>query len=98
MSYRIVYGPMPKVDQIRKGSSLRLRLLTAGFILLFVLAIKTLYPEGVQVLQKILSPGETGVTEAAFSEMISNLRNGETMADAVMAFCRQVIDGSKIIH
>ena len=42
-------------------------------------------------IQKFLIPGEPGVTRAAFSDLIRDVRGGEPVADAIASFCRQII-------
>ena len=37
-------------------------------------------------------PGDPDVTVAAFSEMVAEIREGETVRDAFVDFCKQVID------
>lgn len=98
MSYRIVYGPMPKRKPLGQGSMLRVQLMAVGFALLFVFLVRMFWPDGLQALQSVLIPGEAGITEAAFGEMVSNLREGQPMGEAVTAFCRQVIDGAEVFN
>lgn len=98
MSYRIVYGPMPKVKSTAEGNLFRFQLLTAVFLMLFALVVKCFWPQGMAVLQSVLIPGEVGATEVAFFEMLTNLKNGDAMAEAVTAFCRQVIESAEVFH
>lgn len=92
MGYRIVYGPMPKMPQERDYKPLRIQVLTAVFALLFVLTVRQAWPEGTALLREFLLPGEQNVTEAAFSEMIGDIREGESLGDALTAFCRQIVE------
>ena len=92
MSYRIVYGPMPPVREARRSGPLRFQVLTALFLLLFVLLVRQAWPEGTQTLRRFLIPGEPTVTEEAFSGMIGEIRAGEPVGDAVTAFCRQIME------
>ena len=92
MSYKIVYGPMPDVPKVRKGGTLRLRMLTAVFLLLFVFLVGQAWPEGREVLRRCLIPGEPTVTEALFADMLSEIRAGEPVEEAVTAFCRELME------
>lgn len=92
MGYRIVYGPMPKVPKVNNHKPLRLQAMTAMFALLFVLTVRQAWPEGTELLREFLLPGESNVTESAFSEMIVNLQEGQPLGDAFTAFCRQIVE------
>lgn len=90
MGYRVVYGAMPPVK--RRKSKLRLQALTAAFLLAFALTVRQAWPEGQEMLRRFLLPGEPTVTEEAFRNMISDLQGGEPLADAVTAFCAQIVE------
>ena len=77
LSYKIVYGPMPDVPQAGKKGTGRLQVLTVLFLLLFVLAVRQVWPEGREMLSRCLIPGEMTVTEELFNGMISDIRAGE---------------------
>ena len=90
MAYRVVYGPMPKAAP--KGRSLpRVRVLTAAWLLVFSLGVRQLWPEGREVLRQLLLPGEQTAAQTAFDGMLEELRAGETLGEAVTAFCRQIV-------
>ena len=99
MSYRIEYGTaVPERFQPRKVKR-HIRTLTALCILLFSLAVGKFWPEGRTVLQHVFLPGEPSVTEQAFSEMISELRDGAAPEEAVVVFCQKMIDyGKEDLH
>ena len=92
MSYRIVYGPERKAVKERDLSSLRFRSLIAGFLLLFALIVKLLWPEGTEVLREVMIPADLNATEQAFQCMMEDLRSGENLGDAITVFCRQIIE------
>ena len=84
MGYRIVYGPeLP----VRKSS--RLGLWTAVFLLVFVTAVRLVWPMGTEYLREVLKPGEE--TVQAFAQMVKKVENGQGMGEAVTAFCRTVV-------
>ena len=92
MSYRIEYGTaVPQKFQKTQRKS-HLRGLTALCVLLFALAVGKCWPEGRQVLEQYLLPGEPSVTEQAFSNMIAELTQGERLEDALVVFCQQILD------
>ena len=66
--------------------------MTAAFLLLGCLGVRTLWPEGTGVLREMLLPGELTPTEQAFSILMTDLRYGEPVGEAVTAFCRYVVE------
>jgi len=94
LPYQIIYGPMPPVKQAGRHGILRFQVLTAAFMLLFVITVRHVWPEGTQTLREFLIPGEPTVTEAAFHEMMADIQDGEPLPDALTAFCRQIVDES----
>lgn len=95
MAYRIVYGPEPKKRTNPPLGQLRIQVLTAVFLLIFVLAVKYGWPEGTAALQRVLLPGEPSVTQQALEGMVSDLQEGEPLGEAFTAFCQQIIDDGK---
>lgn len=91
MSYRIVYGPEQKIPTQKDHRSLRIRMLTALFLILFLIGVKKYWPEGHAALNALLLPGKPGVTQMAIDEMVSALGEGVSVSDAFTAFCRQII-------
>lgn len=95
MAYRIVYGPEPKKRTNPPLGQLRMQVLTAAFLLIFVLAVKYGWPEGTAALQRVLLPGEPSVTQQALEGMVADLQEGEPLGEAFTAFCQQIIDDGK---
>ena len=95
MSYRIEYGTAVPVKFQQKKRESHVRILTALCILLFALGVGKFWPDGRQVLQQFLLPGEPSVTEQAFSNMVSDLAEGVSMEDAMVAFCQQILNHGK---
>lgn len=92
MGYRIVYGPEVRLVSGRTGSTARLRTMIAGAFLLFSILVRLTWQEGAEAMQKLFLPGDLTVTEQAFSEMVTDLRDGETVKDAVVVFCQRILD------
>lgn len=87
MGYRIVYGADPVV---RRGS-FRLRVMMAGWMLLFAVLVRLAWPAGREVLAQVLLP--RAETAAAFSEMVAAVNSGEALGEAMTAFCTAVVSG-----
>ena len=94
MGYRIVYGGEVQKKAIPRKGSGNLRLLTALFMLVFILSVKIWWNEGAEQLRSILIPGELSATEAAFSGLVSDLREGEGIRESVTAFCQMIIQNA----
>lgn len=99
MAYRIVYGPMPGNAAQKTAGSFRLHIMTAIFLVLFVLLVRQVWPEGTDMLRTFLLPGDPTANEQAVSSLIQDLRAGEAFADALTVFCRQIIEnGQTSLH
>ena len=96
MAYRIVYGEEPEFG---KRKSIRMRVVAAyTFVCLVLWGLLTVkfWPEGREVLEEFLLPGDPAVTRQALSHMAENLRSGEAIGDAVVVFCREIVDGAEL--
>jgi len=91
MSYKIAYampGELEKQhyrDQRRKGKPF-------VFLAIVFLAITLIFSGGHNSLQRILFPGDHNVSMEAFSQLIENMRAGESAQEAVTSFCQQILD------
>lgn len=94
MGYRIEYGSGEAVTYLEPKSRGNRLLLTGCFFLLFCAVASSVWPGQWQRAKDYLIPGDPAVTKAAFSGMTGQLRLGETLEDAVVAFCREVVDGA----
>lgn len=93
MGYRIEYGENGTAAYFVKKEGGHRGMLTIGFFLLFCVLTSTLWPSRWQLAKDYLIPGDPAVTKAAFSEMTQQLKDGESLEDAVVTFCREVMDG-----
>ena len=69
MAYRIVYGGEIPLHRKREGDFLRIKLLTAVFLVVFALAVRQYWPEGTERLRGYLLPGED-VRQEEFQNLI----------------------------
>lgn len=83
-----MYGPEPVPESERYTE--RLRIMTAGFALTFVILVRLLWPQGTLLLRRVFLPG-SDVTTAALTQMAADIRAGENVGEAVTAFCRTVV-------
>ena len=47
-------------------------------------------------IREFIIPGNPGITEAAFINLVTDLREGEKFGDAITTFCREIIDNNGI--
>jgi hypothetical protein len=89
MAYSIGYGPQ-RNERCKKRSGKRFKVLALVFFLVFLLSVQLFSQEGAEFLRRMILPvGEDSVE--AFSAMIQAVEDGTPIADAVTAFCREVI-------
>ena len=88
MSYRVDYNPemkkrYPTFIKIRKKLPVRL--------LLSLVAIAACYGVFCSGVLRLLIPGDLAVTTAAFSGMVDDIGAGESVRQAFLAFCKEII-------
>lgn len=86
MAYRILYGVAKQNRTLQ--SKWRLLLLFIFFFALFVLSAWQIIPAELMTLRQILFSHEHVDT------LLQELKNGESIADAVAAFCQEIINGT----
>lgn len=98
MAYHVAYGPpIPERYQKKRYNPLRLQVMTAVCLLVFVLLVKAWFPVGTQKLQQLLLPGAPSVTQQALDELVTNIRSGDPLNAAFTAFCQHIIDHDEAI-
>lgn len=90
MSYRIEYNTMEvkqEKQRKQKGKQWILGLICMAGIM------TGMYVCGMEdSIKEILLPGDAKVTEAAFSDMVEDIRQGESAVTAFAGFCQEIID------
>lgn len=87
MGYRVEYetpGQVPKKEK-------RVVMLTAVFLVLFLLLVNLFWPQGAVLLRELALPGDAAITAAALEDLAADLGNGLEISDALESFCRKVI-------
>ena len=88
MHYRIVYGKKKqRLSQLTK----RQKVFAIAFISCLSLAV-FLFAGGA----KLLLPGDPEFSSVALENMVQAIQNGETLADAVTAFCEEILANAQI--
>ena len=57
------------------------------------LAVSLMVPQGRLWLRDLLLPGNEDVTAAALESMVTDLRDGEAIGQAVESFCKEILAG-----
>lgn len=90
MSYSIDYNPEKKktyplpAERKPKWLIVALAIMTVLFLLQKI--------DRDHILKSFLIPGDPEITAAAFSSMVDDIREGETVGKAITAFCLEIID------
>lgn len=95
MGYQITYQPIKKLRYLDQQRSCRTAL-TGLFFLLFLLFTHLFWPDGRELLQSILIPGDAAVTVAAMESFSHDLRTGLSLSECFTGFCRTVLEGAVI--
>ena len=95
MPYRIDYSPSP--DTCRNKGGISGILLTCAFFSVFLALVSLFWPEGREVLQILLIPGDPEVTIEAVQTFASELDCGIDMFSAASEFIHK-ITGYDPIH
>lgn len=89
MGYVVSYDAIsaPKAPKNKKWTSI------AALVVVLVLVISAFSFKGAVLpwVQEWLIPGDTEVTAGALRKMVDDLRQGEDFADALAAFCSEII-------
>lgn len=87
MAYRIEYD-----ETGVKRQTVRNKRFPLLWILLFAVGTAMLIPGVRLAVWHWILPGDGAVTAAALGELVTDLRDGESLADAVSVFCREIIE------
>lgn len=94
MSYSIHYGPeRPKHARKKKN-----RYGMAGAVIVLLVCAAAAgwsMPEQAQQFYQALFPWTRQEVKEAFSELKTDLRQGETVSDAVTSFCLEILDDAE---
>ena len=96
MAYSIDYnaGEIKKVEFKPLRKRVKRKILT--FVAIAFTVIGITQAVGSDAVKEFLLPGDPAVTEAALTGMIEDIRAGESVGDAITAFCREILDSAGI--
>ena len=84
MGYKIRYGNAKQKAKITYTSSQYIKI--ALMVVTLIVIMFAIFSVGKDTLRTYLIPGNPDVTQAAFSQMITDLSNGESFKDAFTVF------------
>ena len=90
MAYRISYDGVGKYRL--KNKNKRKGIYSAVFVLLLVFVAISIKVSGLTWVQEVLLPGDSAVTAAALEDMVTDLRNGDSLYEAIKAFCQEIVE------
>ena len=92
MGYRIIYDKGTIHKETVRARRFRWKRWGIGFAGV-ALAAALMVPQGRLWLRDLLLPGDEEITASALEGMVSDLRAGEPVREAVEAFCREILAG-----
>ena len=94
MGYQIHYGATIQKIHIPENRNVRLNRKAVCFLIAVPLILFAIHFGGQEAVQKILLPGNSQVTRAAISDLVSDLKDGKSLSVSVEAFCREIVTGA----
>lgn len=95
MGYQIRYDSVGKLPQKRRRSRTGW---LAGFLVIALLACAiTVKTVGLKWVQEVLLPGDPAVTAAALEQMAEDLRAGDSLGEAITAFCEEIMKHAEAV-
>ena len=92
MGYKIAYASFEKEKKQTNDVGWRNRILAVLLVTVLVAAAVTVKRKSLPWLSAYLLPGDPAVTAAALEDMVTDLREGDSLYDAVTAFCREIVE------
>ena len=88
MAYRISYD----ANETKPGKRVDLKKIAIIFMVVAVIACAiTINTVGLGWVRRVLLPGDPAVTAAALDEMLSDIRDGVPIVEALKTFCQEIV-------
>ena len=89
MAYRIDYNIIGKFPMNKKKNWTGV---IAGILVVaLIIGAITVKMAGLPWVREVLIPGDPVITAAALDGMVEDLRNGDSIIEAITAFCREIM-------
>ena len=96
MGYRIQYGQTMTKEEIKEPVDTKRMKPLLAIILLICIVFFFIFLGGTETLRDCFIPGDPEITEAAVKMFIEDVREGESIGDAITAFCLEIIDNADV--
>lgn len=94
MGYRIEYGSQGELRKPLKSKRSYSAIAATICVLALVAGAITVKHTGLTWVQEVLLPGDPAVTAAALENMVDNIKEGDSIADAVTTFCKEIVENA----
>ena len=91
MSYRITYPSFGEEKKLPVRRERWAGVAAVALVVILVFGAIAVKNTGLTWVQTYLLPGDPAVTAAALDGMVEDLRNGESLGEAVKTFCEEII-------
>ncbi len=91
MGYRIEYGSSSVQRKPLKRKPHYAAIATAVGVLSLVFLAIAIKHAGLTWVRDVLLPGDPAITAAALENMVDSMRSGSSIAEAVTAFCQEIL-------
>ena len=95
MAYRIDYGSGATHRRPIRRYFTAATVKTGLIILFLIAAALTVKFYGLNWVKEVLLPGDPKTTETALHNMTEGLQSGESILEAVTAFCQEIVDSAR---
>lgn len=92
MGYRIEYGSQGALRKPLKPKRAYSAIAATVCVLALVAGAIAVKHTSLTWVQEVLLPGDPAVTAAALENMVDNIKQGDSIAEAVTAFCREIVE------
>lgn len=94
MGYRIEYGSQDELRKPLKNKHRYSAIAAAVCILALVAGAMAIKHTGLTWVKEVLLPGDPAVTATALENMVDHIKDGDSIAEAVTAFCREIVENA----
>ncbi len=92
MSYQVVYGSFNRDHPIKSKKHQNKGAFAAVIVAVLILGAMTVRLRALPWVKEYLLPGDPEVTAMALDSLVQDLREGDSLGQAVTAFCREIME------
>lgn len=92
MSYRVEYASFGKKYPTKRKSSSKKGMIAAVLVLVLVFGAISVRLNALPWIKEYLLPGDPEVTAMALEGLVEDLKEGNSLGQAVTAFCKEIMD------